>query len=456
MPTISEVIADYVLQTKLEDLPESVRHEGIRAFINWLGCVLGGCRHEVVDVTDRTLGDFSGKAESTVIGRNRQYDIFLASCLNCISSSVHTFDDTHAEAIVHPTGPVASAVFALAERNGSSGADVLLALCLGVDFECRLSKAITVAPARGSIAWSQTGICGAVGAAIATGKLLRLTREQLVWAIGIAASQAAGFRAMHGTMNLHVMHGRTAPSGLRAALLAKNNLTSSAYAIEGQYGFAAVFSKSPNLDVLTQALGQFFELSSNTYKPYPCGIVIHPIIDACLNLRLRIGNDLNVISHVHIEACNAALSLCARKKPQRPLDAQVSLYHWGAAALARGRAGLDECSPAALQDPEIISLQDRMNAVANEGLQIDQTELTVTLKDGRVFKERVEHCLGSLMYPMTDQQIEQKYRNQALTLLSPEQADKVVAMCWQLPILASLRDIAIAVAQFEARGGPGF
>lgn len=445
MTAETQTIADYVARARLSDLPEAVRHEGVRAFLNWVGCTLGGCQHEIVETVDRTLGEFSGPADSTVIGRQRRYDMFLASYLNCISSSVYTFDDTHAEAIVHPTGPVVSAVFALAEWHGNSGADALLALCLGIEIECRLSKAISVPPARGSIAWSQTGICGGVGAAVAAGKLLGLTRDQMTNAIGIAASQAAGFRAMHATMNLHLMHGRTAPSGLRAVLLAKNGLTSSPVAIEGNFGFAEMFSEAPNLAALTGGLGETFELSANTYKPYPCGIVINPVIDACLDLRRRLDGDLGEIASIHIEVCRAALDLCYRKRPQHPLDAQVSLSHWAAVALARGRVSIDGYDAATLSDPDVHSLQDRMESVLNESLQIDQTIVTITLKDGRELKERVEHCIGSLDRPMTDQQIEEKFRIQALTVMSPDRTAQLLALCWQLPELGPFKDIVTAV-----------
>jgi 2-methylcitrate dehydratase PrpD len=436
----TQAIADYVARTQLSDLPAAVRHEGIRAFLNWMGCTLGGCRHEIVETVERALGEFSGPANATVLGRRARYDVFLASCLNCVSSSVYTFDDTHAEAIVHPTGPVASAAFALAERNGSTGADVLLAVCLGIEIECRLSKAISVPPARGSMAWSQTGLCGGIGAAVAVGKLLGLGREKLASAIGIAASQAAGFRATHATMNLHLVHGNTSPSGLRAALLAKNGMTSSAVAIEGRYGFAEVFSAVPNLAALTDGLGQSFELSANTYKPYPCGIVINPVIEACLGLHRKIESP-DAISHVRIEVCQAALDLCDRKKPRTALDAQVSLYHWAAGALRYGRAGLSEYAPEALNDPAIVSLQDRMKAVLMDGLQIDQAVVTVTLKDGSMVQERVEHCVGSRANPMTDAQLEQKFRSQALTVMPGDRVEKLAALCCRLAEHSSVEEI---------------
>ena len=204
-------------------------------------------------------------------------------------------------------------------------------------------------------------------------------KTQMAFAIGIASAQAAGFRATHATMNLHVVHGNTSPSGLRAALLAKGGLTSSAVAIEGHYGFAEVFAATPNLAALTDGLGQRFELLANTYKPFPCGIVINPVIEACLALHEQI-DDAGAISDIRIEVCQAALDLCDRKKPQTALDAQVSLYHWGASALLHGRAGLGEYSSEALSDAAVRSLQDRMSAVLNGKLQIDQAIVTVTLE----------------------------------------------------------------------------
>ena len=444
MAAETRTIADYVAHARLDDLPEAVRHEGIRAFLNWMGCALGGCRHEIVRTVERALGEFSGPADATVLGRQRRYDMLLASWLNCISSSVFTFDDTHAEAIVHPTGPVASAAFALAERRGASGADTLLAVCLGIEVECRLSKAISVPPARGSMAWSQTGVCGGVGAAVAAGKLLALTPEQMAFAIGIAAARAAGFRATHATMNLHVVHGNTSPSGLRAALLAKSGLTSSMVAIEGRYGFAEVFATMPDLAALTNGLGRQFELLANTYKPFPCGIVINPVIEACLGLHKQVEG-ADAVADVRLEVCQAALDLCDRKKPRTALDAQVSLHHWGASALLHGRAGLGEYAPEALSDPSVQALQDRMSAVLNEKLAIDQAVVVVTLKGGRLLRKEIGHCIGSQANPMTDAQLERKFRDQAGTAVTAEQVEQLAALCWRLGELRSVEEIASTV-----------
>jgi len=438
---VTQFIAEYVSDVKYADLPESVRHEGVRAFLNWLGCALGGHRHGSVDVAARALAPFSGPPQATVLGRGARYDILLASCLNCLSSSVNTYDDTHAEAMVHPTGPVAAAILAIAEWQKISGPDFIVALCLGIEMECRLSKAVSVAPACGSIAWSQTGIAGGFGAAIAVGKLLGLNKKQLTWAMGTALSQAAGFRAMHGSMNLHMMHARTAPSGIQSALLARGGFTSSEAAIDGKFGFASVFSERPNLGALTKDLGSIFELSANTYKPYPCGIVIHPIIDACLQLRSKLTQMADPIVQVQIKAYREVLTLTYRKQPKDALEAQVSVYYWAAVALLKGRAGLAELGAEFLTDASIAALQERIQVETDASMAIDQAEVTVTAASGQIFDMRVQHCEGSLESPMTDEQLEGKFRMQSLAAVGPAALDRLVNDCWRLEELSDVTHV---------------
>ena len=278
-------LTDYIVSARWPDLPENVRREALRSFVNIMGCTIGGARHEVVDLADRTLGEYAGAPHATVIGRGHKADALHACLINCLGSSIYSYDDTHAEAVVHPAGPVATAALALAERHPTSGADFLLALALGIEMTCRLSKAISVPPAKGTVAWSQTGITAGIGAAVAAAKLLKLDATRLQYAIGIALSQAAGFRVMHATMVSSLMPAQGAQTGLRAAVLAERGFTASPAALEGRYGFLEVFAETPHVPSLADGLGERFEILRNTYKPYPCGIVIHPIIDACLQLR---------------------------------------------------------------------------------------------------------------------------------------------------------------------------
>lgn len=449
MPTMSDAtsrMVDYVLATTADSLPAPVRREALRTFVNIFGCTVGGSRHDAVAMTEAALLPFAGEAQATLIGRGRKSDILTASLINCLSSSVYTFDDTHAEAIVHPSGPVMAAVLALAERRPTHGRDLLTAFALGVEIVCRLSKAISVPPARGSIAWSQTGITCGIGTAVAAGKLLQLDARAMRRAVGIAASQASGIRAMHGTICTPMMPAHAAQVGLRAAILAQAGVTSSERSIEGKYGFAECFAQQPELSVLVGEFGERFEILGNTYKPYPCGIVIHSMIDGCLQLKAETAVDARSIEQVHIKANPTALALCDRRQPKDEFEGQVSLYQWVAAALLRGKAGVAEGTDAAIADTDIAALRERIVAVADPSVAPDATDITITLRDGAKLQKQVQHCIGSKDRPMTDREIEIKFEGLADGILTPDKTKALIATCWRLESLAVAADVVRAAA----------
>ncbi|MBV9248404.1 MAG: MmgE/PrpD family protein [Acetobacteraceae bacterium] len=351
-------IAEYVTAAQPGDLPEQVRREALRSFFNIVGCTLGGARHPIVHLADRTLAEYAGPPHATVIGRGRRADALHAALINCLSSSIYSFDDTHELALVHPSGPVATAALALAERRPVTGTTFLTAFALGVEMVCRLCKAVSVPPAKGSIAWSGTGISAGIGAAVAAGKLLNLDATRMRHAIGIALSQAAGFRAMHGSMCLSLMPAQAAQTGLRAAVLAERGFTGSSTPLEGRYGFLRVFAQEADIPALVDGLGERFEILRNTYKPYPCGIVIHPIIDACLQLRQEHGLEAGKIASVAIKASPGAMALCNRRNPKDELEAHVSLHHWCAVAFTRGTARVQDMdTDTAVTDPALMTFQ---------------------------------------------------------------------------------------------------
>jgi 2-methylcitrate dehydratase PrpD len=443
---VTSRITDYIIAARWSDLPQNVRRETLRSFFNILGCTIGGARHEVVDIADKTLGEYAGAPHATVIGRGRKADALHASLINCLSSSIYSYDDTHAEAVVHPSGPVASAALALTERRPANGADFLLACALGIEFICRLSKAISVPPAKGTVAWSQTGVAAGIGAAIAAAKLLKLDATRLQYAIGIALSEAAGFRVMHATMVSSFMPAQAAQMGLRAALLAERGFTASPAALEGHYGFLEVFAESPHLPSLADGLGERFEILRNTYKPYPCGIVIHPIIDACLQLRREHAIDPAQVDSVRIKASPGAMALCDRRNPQNELQAHVSLYHWTAAVLLRGTARIAELQDPAVHDPAIIAFQDKVTTQLDDSLKADATEVTITLKDGRNHTCRIDHCIGSATNPMTDEQLTQKFSEMAEPVIGATRTREMVERAWGVEAAADVGDLARAGA----------
>ena len=280
---VTRTLARYVVNAKFEDVPEAVRHEGVRSILNWLGCAVGACRHEAVESALEALRPFGGPSQASILGRPEKVDILLAALLNGISSHVFDYDDTHLRTIIHPSGPVASALFPLAEFMDVSGADLLHAFILGVEVECRIGNAVY--PEHYDVGWHITGTAGVFGAAAAAGKILGLNEQQMIWALGIAGTQSSGFREMFGTHCKSFHPGRAAQNGLASALLAQKNFTSSNQVIEAKRGFANVMSTRHNYDEITENLGKSFEVTINSYKPFACGIVIHPSIDACVQLK---------------------------------------------------------------------------------------------------------------------------------------------------------------------------
>jgi 2-methylcitrate dehydratase PrpD len=438
-------LAAYAATIQYSDLPEAVRREALRSYFNILGCMLGGARHAGVNVVDSSLGGFTGQPMITLVGRGRKADALHAALINCMASSIYSFDDTHEQAVVHPSGPAAAAAQAVAEMQPISGREFLAAFALGVELECRLCKALTVAPAKGSMAWSGTGITGGIGAAAAAGRLLGLDMAGMRTAIGIALSQAAGFRAMHGSLCTPLMPAQAAQTGLRAAFLARAGFTSSPAALEGRYGYLSVFSEQPDLDALTGGLGERFEILRNTYKPYPCGIVIHPIIDACLELRRIHGPDPARIVSVSIAASPGAMALCNNPAPQDEMQAHVSLHHWTAVAFIRGTARIQDMdTETAVKDPALTQFQRRVEATLDPDRAADSAMVSITLTDGSRHISRIDHCIGSATRPMTNAELEVKFAAMAIPVLGEKRAEALIKQCWDLVTLADAGDVARA------------
>src|SRR2546427_5210940 len=375
---VTRRLARYVVSAKFADLPGPVRKEAARTLLNWVGCTVGGSRHETVGVAVSALAPFSGPAEASILGRHERFDIINAALINGISSHVLDFDDTHTRNIVHPAGPVISAILALSEHRPVSGRDFVTALVIGVDVECRIGN--SVYPKHYDAGWHITGTAGVFGAAAASGKLLGLSEEQMLWAIGLAATQPFGLQEMFGSMTKSFHPGRAAQNGLTAALLASKNFTSSEQSLEAKYGWANVVSAAHNYDYITNKLGQAFEISNNTYKPFACGVVMHPTIDGCIQLRNENKLTAEKIDRVELKVHPLVLQLTNKKTPQTGLEGKFSIYHAASVALIEGGGGIDQFSDRAVRDRAVASLRDRVTTAVDSSLHEDQVRIVVTMK----------------------------------------------------------------------------
>jgi 2-methylcitrate dehydratase PrpD len=189
-PEVTRILARYIVSAGYENLPEIVRKEGVRTLLNWVGVAVGGSRHETVNIAVAALQPFSGPAQAAVLGHRERFDVMNAAFVNGVSSHIFDYDDTHLKTIIHPAGPVVSAILALTEYHPVNGTDFLNALVLGVETECRIGNAVY--PDHYDRGWHITGTAGVFGAAAGAGKLLGLSEQQMVWALGLAASRPVG------------------------------------------------------------------------------------------------------------------------------------------------------------------------------------------------------------------------------------------------------------------------
>jgi 2-methylcitrate dehydratase PrpD len=439
-PAVTRILAHYVVSASYDDLPADVRKEGVRTLLNWVGVAIGGSRHQTVDIAASALAPFSGPPQASLLGRRERFDIMNAAFINGVSSHIFDYDDTHLKTIIHPAGPVASAILALSEMRPVSGKDFLNALVLGVEAECRIGN--SVYPNHYDVGWHITGTAGVFGAAAAAGKLLGLNEQQMVWALGLAASQPVGLRESFGSMNKSFNPGRAASNGIFAAVLASKNFTSSDAMIEARRGWANTISTKQDYREITDGLGQRYEAALNSYKPFACGIVMHPAIDAAIQLRNENKLAADQIERVELKVHPLVLELTGKKTPRQGLEGKFSIYHAVAVALVEGAGGEKQFSDRAVADPIVVTLRGKVVPVITPGIDPAQVDMTIVLKDGRTLQRHIEHAIGSVEMPMTDQQLETKFADLADGILAAAAIRRVMDACWNVEKLPDAAEIA--------------
>jgi 2-methylcitrate dehydratase PrpD len=437
---VTRKLARWIVSQPAASIPAPVKREGTRTVINWLGCAIGGSTHETVDRALDAIELFTGPEQATVFGRHVRLDVLHTALVNGISSHVLDYDDTHLKTIIHPAGPVASAAFAVGEMMGVSGADLLAAIVIGMEVECRIGNAVY--PDHYDRGWHITGTAGVFGAAAAVGRLLGLDERQMTWALGTAATQSSGLREMFGTMCKSFHPGRAAQNGAFAAFLARSGFDSSERAIEAPRGFANVLSTKQDYAEILDGLGERWETALNTYKPFACGIVIHPAIDGCQQIREELGDAVKTIQKVELTTHPLVLELTGKTEPKTGLEGKFSIYHAAAIALLRGDGSPTAFTDEAVSDPAVIALRQRIHATADKAISEESVLIAVTLSDGRRIETHVKHAIGSVERPLSNVQLEAKFRGSSVLVIGEDATNALLTLGWMFEELADIRELA--------------
>ncbi|HSU23119.1 MAG TPA: MmgE/PrpD family protein, partial [Variovorax sp.] len=286
--------------------------------------------------------------------------------------------------------------------------------------------------------WHITGSTGTLGAAAGCARLLGLDAQRTAMALGIAASQPVGMREQFGTMTKPFHPGGAARAGLMAALMAQHGYTASGKALEAPRGMMQTVSNKNDWREISGELGQRFEISFNSYKPFACGIVIHPSIDACVQLRER-GVKPEQVERIELKVHSLVLELTGKKEPVDGLQGKFSVYHGCAAGLVFGRAAEEEFADDIVSRPDVVALRRKVVATVDDGIDEASADVTAVLADGRREHVFVEHAIGSVQRPMSDGDLERKFHGLSDALLGTGASDRLLQACWALGDAADVR-----------------
>jgi 2-methylcitrate dehydratase PrpD len=440
--TLTKTLCGRLAAARFDDLTPAAVSQARRGVLDWIGCALAGSSHPTIEKLIAVLKESGGREQATVLGRSLRLGRLDAPLANGQMGHVLDFDDTHMGGVVlHTSSPVLSALFAVGERTGVSGADLMLAYAVGFEAGIRAGWS---APGHHKGGWHLTGTLGSIAAGVAAGKLIGLDAQRLTYAMGIATTQAGGIQQNRGTMCKSFHAGKAASNGVLAALLAEQGFDSTQEIIEGRKGFARVYSDVPAPEKLNADVDGWL-IEGNGHKPYACGVVLHPLIDAVIAIRNRERIDSAAVSEIQLRVHPFVLSITDVVDPSTGLQSKFSTLHSAAVALIDGAAGAAQYSDARAADPQVAGLRARVRAVADEGLGKDEA-YAVVVAGGRRHEVHIPHASGTAANPMSDAAIEAKFLANAEPVIGADRARAVCDRVWGLEKEPDMRELIALVA----------
>ena len=447
-------VVDFVSSTSFADIPSEALDIGRRCIADGVGVILAGSTTPASEILRAHVREDRSRPESTTLGRDSfQTRAASAALVNATSGHAHDYDDTQLSTaadrifglLTHPTIPPLAASLAVGERLGASGRTVIEAFLIGFEVECKIADAIY--PTHYKQGFHTSGTIGAFGAAAATAKLLKLDRTQLAHAIGITASMSAGIRVSFGTMTKPLHVGRAACNGVTAAELAAKGFTAGADALDGQWGFFKVTGGGFDVDRIVGVLGQPWTIVSPgvSIKPYPCGCLGHPTMDAMLTLVTDHDVKPEQIKKIRLRAGSNILNPLRYKIANTELEAKFCPPFMLSAVALRRKAGVNEFSDEFVRSAPVQAMMRRVDTVfdqeiENQGFVRMLSIVEVELEDGRVLRQESGPYRGGPERPFTREEIRDKFMECGSLVLPSERLDAIFERIERIEQVSNIRD----------------
>jgi len=435
----TRAVVDEVRALPLDNLPAEAATAAGHCLLDWLGCALAGSQEPLAGILNEEMPS-NEEAECTVVGRATRTDAGNAALVNGAASHALDYDDTHLAMSGHPTVPVAPAVFALGERLHANGAQVLAAFVAGVETECRVGLLLN--PSHYAAGWHATGTIGAFGAAAACAHLLGLDTERWLHALGVAGTQAAGLKAVFGTMCKPLHAGRAAQAGLLGATLAARGFTSSAQILEAPQGFAATHSDGLGAPAtLDQVHGQLL-VRDTLFKHHAACYLTHAAIEAVAELRREQGLELDSVEAVDVVVHPSCMDVCAIPEPATGLEGKFSLR----ATVAMALLGDDTADPAAYSDErmasaELVTVRDRVTVDPVGKAPPTVATVRVRQRDGGVLEATADTGIPAEDLALQGSRLDAKFRALAAPVVGESRAAQIAEMVASIESLESVSDL---------------
>ncbi len=413
-------LANWIVDLKAENIPDRVINVARLCVLDTVGVAIGGFDNPLMKQIMKTYVNIGGESKKAGLwGQKEKTSLQTAIFLNAMASHMLELDDVHTRSKTHIGSVVVPAAWGLSEYLEAKGRDFLIALIAGYEAVARIGMAFGVTGHRNR-GWHATSTAGTFGAAAACGKLLGLSEDEMVWALGMAGTQSFGLWAFLGDgANSKALHpARAAISGCEAAFLAKSGMTGPEHILTAQDGglFTAT-SEGYDVKKVVENLGVEWEIMHIDKKPYPCCRSSHCAIDAALALRNRERVYVEEIEKITVDTYAVGYKQCGISKsslsPENPMEAKFSTPYVVAMSLLKGEINLSSFDQANVEDENVQRLLKKVQVRPDEEFSLRYPDhwgcrLTIYMKDGRTLGENVYDASGSVVNPLNEEQTKKK------------------------------------------------
>ena len=452
--SVTGEFARFIATTKRRDIPGDVQEMAKGFILDGVGVTLAGSTEKGSRIIQAHVKELGGRPEAAILGTKLRAPARFAALANGAAGHAMDYDDTQLSSsrentyglLTHPTIPAISAAMALGERIGASGKAILHAYIVGVEVECRVADAIN--PAHYREGFHSTATMGGFGAAAAACVLLKLRQEAVLRALGLVASMGGGLRENFGTMTKPFHAGRAAENGLVAADLARRGFTAATNILEAKRGFYNAMARGFDAPKLSGRLGSpyFFKAPGISIKPYPSGSLSHPAQDVILDLAREHDLKADQIERIEVGTNSDIPNALIHNEPTTALQGKFSIPFNMAIGILERKAGIAQFVDRKVRDPKTVDLMKRVTLTVDEemerlGFDRARAIVKVTLRDGRVLRERSDAARGMPEKPLGKEGLEEKFFDCAALVMEKAQARKSADLIWNLDKVANLRTL---------------